>query len=657
MAPVTLLQQILGADTKQDPKKVDPKVLIQILQKEYKKNQKDALTVSDFPNAPEWAVQDIRKTIVEKASPSLLEKFDQAQEAFEEQRFRKILASSVRVWVQNPKEGKEGYEVFRSVAPPATVWRSLYTFSFEDHGIDSQEALGAMSKANRKEVLDALGFKAQYQEKDSEHKHAGLWAEYAVKPLPLLQGVHLGNLEKDLTNALDVVNVEAPEGLYEILETFFEGVLKAEEAHYDNDDNLIDRYGDYVGEELNTKDLSRYVKEKSPHWDDSVTQTVERLMALEVEDDVILELLKDSAEDEVHRGHHYRDNSIASQPLPDEEEIYSSTFEHEWERYEDAANTPFPKSLNKNLALLSPEQIKQLNRNAIYIKPNEQGFPEVRYGHVYVGSDVTIELIVDPSKFVSAARRVFQEEARKRKGRGKPKVKKTASTEEGESDIGTWLDDQDALLSLPLNEQYLDEAVRTTFQKLLDSGMPQEEAKALLYAHGDPRQVQGTAPLPNSVHTAPNEEGGTHQYVIDPESFVSAARELLQQKKRQALHATLQPYPALARTLAAANKIVPAADIQAAVQAACMEIVQAGYEKPEFRVQSTPEGLSILPDNADSKYGIAWDGNIEDFDREDLSSLVSAGDPVSLLFMDKEGEIRGEILLDTSAMKTRVEIY
>ena len=99
------------------------------------------------------------------------------------------------------------------------------------------------------------------------------------------------------------------------------------------------------------------------------------------------------------------------------------------------------------------------------------------------------------------------------------------------------------------------------------------------------------------------------------------------------------------------HMIVPVEKIQKAIAKRCKDVVKEGHMKPEFHVN----GKKVLPDDSDSKYGIAWDGDYADFDNKDLESLVYEGDTVSLQFTDGEGEIKGEVTCDTTDFHTNTE--
>jgi hypothetical protein len=104
------------------------------------------------------------------------------------------------------------------------------------------------------------------------------------------------------------------------------------------------------------------------------------------------------------------------------------------------------------------------------------------------------------------------------------------------------------------------------------------------------------------------------------------------------------------------NEFVPIKKIQRALTPTVKKLMSTGkYTSPEFR---TNRGGLILTVDSDSKYGIVWDGDYSKWDSEKLdSSLVKPGDKVDLVYFfdDGEGNIAGDIRLDTATMMVRDE--
>lgn len=107
--------------------------------------------------------------------------------------------------------------------------------------------------------------------------------------------------------------------------------------------------------------------------------------------------------------------------------------------------------------------------------------------------------------------------------------------------------------------------------------------------------------------------------------------------------------------------LIPNKDIVKAMTSKCLEVMKAGYSKPEFHVDHKTN--CILSREYEDR-GIVWGGDYAEFDSKSLldekTSLVYQGDKVTAEFhhIDEDGDvgdIAGEVNLYTDGMRVLID--
>ena len=402
---------------------VQTKSLIEALNKEYADDAKNTKTeVSDFTdeNPIPYKLENIRKALKQLPGDETEQKdmfeekgvstqnsavtlWDRIEQLLGPEKFENFITPYVHLSV-TPKPEK-GAVI--SLEGPTAKEITVRVWEKKNWG-DSTDILKNMSPSDRNAVIKKLNFDAEFKQ-FSDRSGEALFAYVPVKKAYLNVEFNADRFLKQANKRLarqSQPEVDQEE-LVEKLTQFFNTVGEQESEHMDTEE-YAESYAEYAEEDANNSNL----RDLRRNLDDDLETYVDRMKAVDIDDDQIKDLLIESAEIEFNGSN---TNSIGSTTMGEmENQIDFGHYEDE--RYEDdikALGLPYPQ-LTANLALLTEESAKELERGVREISidvrwdPKEDGY-SVDHGMVYSNSNNSWDFIVDPDEFMPKAKRMIKD--------------------------------------------------------------------------------------------------------------------------------------------------------------------------------------------------------------------------------------------------------
>jgi len=404
--------------------KLTPKqsaALIKALNAEYKNDAKTAKTqISDFygasPNTALYTLDQIRDYIAKYPTPKQI-LWQRLEKLMGPEKLQKFAHSYIRVELV-PKPTPEA---FLTLKGPETkeITISAYEKFSSDSNEFSDEILRRLTAQDRKALIKKFDFDAdwkQYSDKSDWRLSATVPVKKVFLALSFQLDKFLPAARKRLEREETQIDEEAKEVLIEKLTGFFNAIGIQEQAAGEDEDLLAENYADYAEEDAKGRSL----KELKDQLDSDITEYIERLEALGIDEDAIQEALIESGESEFSQTHYRVDNTIGYSSCPSEEEVQFD----DPGRYEDemaAAGLPYPQDLNANLSLLDAADLEELKRKVTEMSIRfgrdeaSDGY-RVQDGTVYFGDDRSFHLVVQEDMFFSKAKRLLKDAKLEKRG-------------------------------------------------------------------------------------------------------------------------------------------------------------------------------------------------------------------------------------------------
>lgn len=299
--------------------------------------------------------------------------------------------------------------------------RNIY-FYFGSKSTD--DTLAALSKDQLSRILDKLG--PEFKWDPTRDNDGGLY--YREKIQPHIK-YHYFKLDKFLIQSLKIIKRESISfDREEVVDTLIDilSEIGRNESEFYNSEEYASDYGNYAAEQVDS-DTLRDIKR---NLEDDITDYIEKLEDLDVDEDEIKEALKESSTEEFNVSYSRVTNSIGSFVLSNEEQCDWDDFSHD---KIDNQSLPYPNSINDNIALLDTEEIKSIERQVdgmtLYIRFNPSTFSyEIERFYPNL-SERSIELVVDADDFASRAKKIIKREKLKNKKSGDDEVAESSFDE------------------------------------------------------------------------------------------------------------------------------------------------------------------------------------------------------------------------------------
>ena len=396
------------------------KVMVEELRKDYE----DAKKRIDKEGLPigEALGKDVRPTfdaLFAFYPPNIKETYDKIAQTFDEDLARKTLNKYVSLGEKTKGEPKKSKEAFQIFETPETYQEGVraYDFDMRDKGgpdEDSNSILKKMNAAEREKIFKKLGVPVRWDSK--EKKLVGIY-----EPKRRFYNYRL-DTENFLAQANKLLKRPEEKGLVDQTkkDEFIKNLIavitekyNAEDEYRNDEESWPETWGDYCEEDARHKDWNELIR----HLSSEVEKYVEELEKFGLSHSEITDMLIENAEQEGHNSYYYQDNEIGRSSVPSEEtmEVYEP---NDWV---DDPKFPFPGDWDANLALLEDEDIKkikdELDFHTDWSWDEAEQTWELGDMTISVGDQACVILVVQPTQFISAAKRKIKDAKLERRGR------------------------------------------------------------------------------------------------------------------------------------------------------------------------------------------------------------------------------------------------
>ena len=351
---------------------------------------------------------------------------------------------------------------------PVTIDDWQLPTSLKDLKLSANEILSALSDKDREEIFK--GFDFTYKWQDGEL--------LARKKAPLIYRNYYIDLDAFLDSALLRIEAENKDfdedELVDKLADILNEIGKNESDFYNSEEyaKSSDTYG------IEQDAMSAGMDEIKEKVDSDIEQYIEELEELGVDESDIKEMLVEASDEEFYDTAYRVTNSISSQFFSSEEQI-----DFDDDRYDEINDPtlPYPNSLYNNVALLSDEGAKALeksvNEMSIRIRyKSENDCYQLQHAYLHVSENRRIDLVVNPEKFISKAKRKIKDIKMERREKGEEDEKQSAASSFEESSMKIQANDI-AKKSESLPPMAKREMIAKLYEAIARSALPMEEAR------------------------------------------------------------------------------------------------------------------------------------------------------------------------------------